>query len=139
MTNNFLHHIRLGSFFRFCLVGGTSATASVGLLYLLVDIVHMPYLPAFVLAFVLVNACSYMATRRFAFNTSTVDMRAGLLRYFVVTGTSLLMNSILMVVLVEGFGLNPVLANIVLAAVNAPLNFLVHRRVTFGVHRLPQR
>jgi putative flippase GtrA len=123
---------RYARFLKFCLVGGASAIASIALMYGLVDLARIPYLPAFVLTFVLVNVCAYAATRRVAFKTSTVGRRAGLVRYFAVTGFNLLVNSALMVLLGDGFGLWPVIAIAMLAIANAPVNFLLHRRVTFA-------
>lgn len=123
------------NFLKFCLVGGSAAVASVGLLYLAVDIAHWPYLPAFVCVFVLVNACAYAASRRFAFSETSIAVQSGLLRYFSVTGASLLVNSAFLFILVEKFGLDPVVSSAILGLANAPLNFLVHRKLTFGIGR----
>src|SRR5690606_22000981 len=85
----------------------------------------------FVCIFVAISASSYVASRRFAFRNTRVGMRTGLARYFGVTSAGLLLNSILLVALVEWAGLRPVLGTIVLALINAPANFLIHRRLTF--------
>lgn len=108
---------------------------SVGTLYLAVDVLHLPYLPAFACIFVATSAFSYAASRRFAFRATQVGIRSGLARYFGVTSATLLVNSILLVALVEWAGLRPVLATIVLAILNAPANFLIHRRLTFRIGR----
>lgn len=125
------------SFLKFCFVGGSAAIASVGLLYLAVDIAHWPYLPAFACVFVLVNACAYTASRRFAFKETRIAIHSGLLRYFSVTGASLLVNSVFLLVLVEEFDLDPVVSSAILGLVNAPLNFVAHRKLTFGIGRRP--
>lgn len=122
-------------FLKFCLVGGSAAVASVCLLYLAVDVAKLPYLPASVGVFLIVNVCAYVGSRHFAFRESTVAMHSGLLRYFSVTGANLVVNSLLLVILVEWFGLDPVLSTAILALVIAPLNFVLHRRLTFGLGR----
>ena len=120
-------------FVRFCLVGGISAVSAVSLLYLAVDILGFGYLPAFVVIFVLVNVSAYLASRRFAFPNTAVGVRKGMARYLVVSFCSLLFNALVFVMLVEMAGLRPVLASALIGIGNAPLNFLLHRRLTFAV------
>ena len=120
-------------FIRFCAVGGSMALLSMLLLWLLVDVAHLNYLLAFVLTFVVVNLLGYLGSRRFAFSTTQVQLTTGLMRYFAVMALGLLVNTGAMAVLVSGLHLWPVAASAVLSAVNAPLNFLIHRRVTFGL------
>lgn len=124
-----------GNFLKYGLVGGSAAAASVGLLYLSVNVLQLPYLPAFACIFIVVNACAYAASRRFAFRGTNVGVRVGLLRYFAVTGTSLSINSVLLVILVEWVGLSPIVSSIFIGFFNAPLNFLIHRHLTFGMRR----
>lgn len=120
-------------FLKFCVIGGTSAAAAVGLLYVAVDILRVGYLPAFAVIFVLINVYAYAASRRFAFKNTSVGLRSGLARYFAVSGLSLVFNSILLVTLVEIVGLGPVAASALIGVANAPLNFILHRKVTFGI------
>ena len=120
-------------FVRFCLVGGVSAVSAVGLLYLAVDVLRMAYLPAFAVIFVLVNVYAYLASRKFAFPNTAVGVRTGMTRYLVISALSLLCNSLVLVVLVELAGLRPVIASVLIGIGNAPLNFLIHRKLTFAV------
>ena len=121
------------NFLKFCAIGGSVAAINVGLLYLSVEVLRLPYLPAFACIFVTTTICAYLASRTFAFSGTTVGLRSGLLRYLGVTTASLLINSVLLVILVEVFDLHPVLSSGLIAVANAPVNFLLHRRLTFRV------
>lgn len=116
-------------------MGGSAAVLSVSSLYLAVDVLDLPYLPAFVCAFIGVSAFGYAASRRFAFRSTQVGVRSGLARYFGVTTASLLLNSAALVVLVEWCGLRPVIGTLFLAIANAPINFIVHSWLTFRIGR----
>ena len=107
--------------------------SAVGLLYLAVDVLRMAYLPAFAVIFVLVNVYAYLASRKFAFPNTAVGVRTGMTRYLVISALSLLCNSLVLVVLVELAGLRPVIASVLIGIGNAPLNFLIHRKLTFAV------
>jgi len=122
-------------FLRFCIVGGISAVSSLGMLYLLTAVVHLHYLLAFVIVFVVINALSYVASRRFTFNTTTVGGRDGLVRFFAVVTFVLALNTLAMRLLVGGLGLWPVPAAALLSVLNAPLTYVLHRRVSFGISR----
>ena len=121
------------NYIKFFLIGGVSASLSVGLLYFLVDIAHAPYLVSYIGIFVFLTGCAYLASRRFAFSATSVDVKSGLLKYFAITTSSLILNACLMVALVEIFGLRPVVANMMLCVLNAPLNYLAHRKFTFRI------
>jgi putative flippase GtrA len=122
-------------FIRFCAIGGASAACSLTMLALLVDVARMNYLIGFALTFVTVNCVSYVASRRFAFESTTVRFGAGLLRYFGVMIFGLALNTAAMAILVGGLDLAPMLAAAILCVLGAPMNFLLHRQVTFAVGR----
>jgi putative flippase GtrA len=123
------------SFIRFCAIGGLSAACSLGMLYVLVDIAHMNYLLGFMLTFVVVNCLSYLASRRIAFQATTVTLGSGLVRYFGVMIFGLLLNLGAMAALVSGLHLRPVAAAAILCVLGAPMNFLLHGRLTFALGR----
>ncbi|WP_240097513.1 GtrA family protein [Thermomonas flagellata] len=116
---------------RFVLIGGLSAALSISLLYVAVDLLGIPYLLAFAAIFIGINTVAYLASRRMVFASTRVGLHSGLLRYFGVSGVSLAMNSLALVLLVEYAGLRPVPASILLSLANAPLSYLLHGRVTF--------
>ena len=122
-------------FIRFCAIGGVSAGCSLGMLYLLVDVVHMNYLVGFMITFIVVNSLAYLASRRITFSTTTVPLGAGLARYFGVMLFGLCLHMSAMAVLVSGLHFWPVAAAALLGVAAAPMNFLLHGRVTFALHR----
>jgi putative flippase GtrA len=122
-------------FIRFCAIGGVSAACSLAMLDVLVDVVRMNYLFGFMLTFVTINALSYLASRRFAFQSTTVTFASGLLRYFGVMIFGLALNTVAMAILVGWLNLAPVVAAAILCVLAAPMNFLLHRRVTFALGR----
>ena len=127
------------NFLKFSAFGGSVAAINVGLLYLSVEMLHLPYLPAFACIFVTTTICSYLASRTFAFSGTTVGLGSGLLRYLGVTTASLLINSAILVILVEVFDLHPALSNALIAVANPPVNFFSHRSLTIGVHTRGRR
>lgn len=120
---------------RFVLIGGMSAATSIGLLYIAIHALGIPYLMAFTAIFVGINTLAYLASRRMVFPSTRVSLQSGLLRYFGVTGASLAINSLALVLLVESAGIPPVPANIILSLANAPLNYALHKCITFRIRR----
>lgn len=122
-----------GSLMRFILIGGSSAALSISLLYIAVDLLGIPYLLAFAAIFVGINTTAYLASRRMVFPSTRVGLHSGLLRYFAVTSISLTINSLALILLVEIAGIAPVPANMILSLANAPMNYFLHKRVTFRI------
>lgn len=79
------------------------------------------------------NICAYIASRRFAFSETKVDAKTGLVRYFLVTGLGLLLNSGALTALVELAHTNPTIASIIVCLANAPVNYILHRKITFKI------
>ena len=126
------HFVR---FLRFCLIGGSSALASLLAIYLLTDRAHLHYLVSTTLVFLGANACTYVASRRFAFHGTRVRHVQGVPRYFAIAGASLAFNTVFMAALVSGLGMPYLLAAALVALVNAPVNFALHHVLTFRIGR----
>jgi len=118
---------------RFAVVGAASALLGWILLYLLVRVAGFHYLVAFVLSFLIMNALAYISAGRYAFRGQGTRDRAGLLRYYAISLASLGCNGLALAFLVERVGLNYLVAAAVLALANAPVNFLLHRRITYRI------
>jgi putative flippase GtrA len=125
----------LGRFVRFCVIGGSSALASLLAMYLLTDVAHLHYLVSTVIVFLGANACTYLASRHFAFHGTRVRHVHGVPRYFAIAGASLVFNTGAMAALVSGLGMPYLIAAALLAVVNAPVNFVLHHVLTFRLGR----
>ena len=123
---------RFGQFLRFLVVGGSAAASGWILLYVLVHFLGWNYLVAYATSFLAINAASYLAAGNYAFRTRGTNRR-GLIRYYAINLASLVGNGLALAALVEWAHLNYLLAAILLSALNAPINFLLHRRLTFGI------
>jgi putative flippase GtrA len=122
---------RVWEFIRFLVVGGSAAVSSWLLLFLCVEFVGLGYLSAFVVTFVLVNTSAFYLNGRFAFRGQGESGHTALLRFYALSGASLVVNTLAMKGLVGILGWPYLLAAVFLSAVNAPVNYLLHRRLTY--------
>ena len=120
----------LGQLARFSVVGIVCLAVSTATLAALHAIAGLYYLAAFAISFVVGNALGYLLNGRLTF--ATEPSRGGMLRYFLLNGALLLINSALMKLLVERAHVWYIGASLLLALVNTPLTFLLHRSVSFA-------
>ena len=120
-------------FLRFCLVGGVSALLSLLLLFILTDVLKFHYLVSFILGFFIVNSISYLASRHFTFGQSRFAAAEGAARYCAISLFSLGLNTLALRLLVSTLGMNYLAAALLLTFANAPLNYFLHRRLSFGL------
>ena len=123
---------RFNQFLRFLVVGGSAAVSGWILLYVLVHFLRWNYLVAYGTSFLAINAVSYLAAGNYAFRTRDTSRR-GLIRYYTINLVSLVGNGLALAALVEWARMNYLFAAMLLSALNAPINFLLHRRLTFGI------
>ncbi|HEY4214447.1 MAG TPA: GtrA family protein [Steroidobacteraceae bacterium] len=123
---------RLAQFVKFCLAATATFLTSLVVLALLVEVVGLGYQLSYVVAFVASNLMGYLLNARFTF-ASTPAQRgsAALLRFITVNVILLAINSGLLRVMVERLHIYYLLASVVLALLNAPVAFVVHRTVTY--------
>lgn len=117
---------------RFCAVGLTCLALSVAVLIGLHHFAGVNYLLAYVASFIAGNLCGYLLNAHFTFAVSHVN-HAGAVRYMMVNGTLLCVNTGAMRLLVGELHLWYIGAAILLAAANTPLSFLAQRFVTYRV------
>ena len=112
---------RIGVFLRFVLVNVLNTGLYWGL-YLVLLLVT-PYLVANTLALVVAVLVAYVANARYAFGVA--PSRGGLLRYLVANGTTVLLRTAVVWVLVALLSLDEQLAPPVAVAVTMPAAFLL--------------
>lgn len=120
---------------RFGAVGVVCLVVSTATLAALHDLAGLYYLVAFGIAFCVGNILGYLLNGRFTFTVRVT--RLGASRYLLLNGTLLAVNSLLMKALVDGAHVWYIGASLVLALVNMPLSFLLHR--TFSYAAAPVR
>lgn len=115
---------------RFCGVGAICLVVSTCLLAALHELAGVYYLPAFAISFCVGNVLGYVLNGYFTFSTRLT--RAGIFRYLLLNGTLLIVNSILMKALVDAVHMWYIGASLLLAALNAPMGFLLHRSFSYA-------
>lgn len=116
---------------RYLVIGGLAVLLNLALFWLLVGLLGWHYLAATVVVFFVSNLAGFVANRRLTFR-SNGRPAPELVRWYAVMGVSLLANLAAMALLVDGIGLNYLLASPVLSLLFAVVNFTVHDRFTFG-------
>jgi putative flippase GtrA len=115
---------------RFCGVGVICLIVSTLTLATLHDLAGLHYLLAFAISFCVGNVLGYTLNGRFTFSTPLT--RAGIFRYLLLNGTLLIVNSGLMKALVDGLHVWYIGASLLLAMMNAPVSFLLHRSFSYA-------
>jgi putative flippase GtrA len=94
------------------------------------DLAHLHYLLAYAVAFCCGNVLGYALNGRFTFSTRLTH--TGVLRYLLLNATLLVVNSLLMRALVDGAHIWYISASLMLAVINAPISFLLHRSFSYS-------
>jgi putative flippase GtrA len=121
---------------RFSSVGLLCACISVAVLVGLCELAHLNYLLAFFIAFVVANICGYLLNGHFTFGASKNLQRKSFVVYVLVNCAALAINALALRILVEVFGVWYLTATIAIALVNAPINFIAHRALSYRVSKI---
>ena len=127
---------RLLQLARFGSVGLLCACISIAVLLGLCELAHMNYLVAFLISFLVANICGYLLNGHFTFGASNNLKRKSFVVYVLVNCASLAINSLALRILVEVFGVWYLTATIAIAVVNAPINFIAHRALSYRVTQI---
>jgi putative flippase GtrA len=121
---------------RFASVGLVCACISIAVLLGLCELAHLNYLLAFFISFLVANVCGYLLNGHFTFGASKNLKRKSFVVYVLVNCAALAVNSLALRILVEVFGVWYLTATIAIAVVNAPVNFIAHRALSYRVSKL---
>lgn len=117
---------------RYLIAGGIAAATNLVVLFLLVHIGHMHYLPASILAFVLSISVSFTMQKFLTFqDRPTHDMRTQFARYLVVILANLALNTALIYLLVDTAGMWYMLAQAIATAVVAVTGYVGYTYFVF--------
>lgn len=115
---------------RFCAVGLLCLAVGTATLAALHDLAGLHYLVAYGIAFCFANILGYLFNGRFTFTARVT--RLGASRYLLLNGILLGVNSVLMKALVDGAHIWYIGASLLLAGVNTPMSFLLHRSFSYS-------
>lgn len=115
---------------RFCAIGLICLVVSTSTLAALHDLAGLYYLVAFGIAFCLGSILGYALNGRFTFTARIT--RLGASRYLLLNGILLAVNSMLMKALVDGAHIWYIGASLLLAVLNTPMSFLLHRSFSYS-------
>ena len=113
---------------RYLMAGGTAATVDLLLLYIFTDIFGIYYLLSAVLAFLVAFAVSFTLQKFWTFQDHSTDrVHTQAVAYFFIAGGNLLLNTVLMYVLVDGYGVWYLLAQFIISGLIAFGSFFISR------------
>ncbi len=116
---------------RYVAVGVFAVVLDIALLYVLTDMVHLWYLAAAVVAFVITFLFAFTLQKHWTFKDgSGAYLRQGT-SYFVIGVLNLLLDTFFLYVAVDIFGLWYLGSQVVIMGFLAFLSFLANRHVTF--------
>ena len=117
---------------RFIISGGTATVADLAFLYIFTDLFHIWYVASAAMAFVIAFTISFIAQKFWTFNDHSLDtIRAQGSMYFLVALISLLVNTYAVYSLVDYLHFYYILAQIVVSAFIAVVNYIVYSKFIF--------
>lgn len=123
---------RLFHLVRYLISGGIAATTNVGILFLLVHFAHLHYLSASIAAYLLAVVVSFTLQKFWTFQDKpTHDIPSQFSRYSIVVVTNLLLNTLLMYLFVDTFGIWYIFAQIGATAIVAVAGYFGYRFFVF--------
>ncbi|MFL6602968.1 MAG: GtrA family protein [Steroidobacteraceae bacterium] len=117
---------------RYSAVGLICFATATGTLAVLHEWGHVPYFAGYISAFLVSAALGFVLHGRFTF-ADAGPQNASLARYLVLNAVLFGINSLAFAALVEIAHVWYIGASTSLAAVNVPVSFLVHRRLSYGL------
>ena len=124
-----LRHIT-SQFLRFATVGGIATAIHYLILVVLVQAANMNAVWASTIGFIISAVCNYLLNYRFTFR-SNVEHRLAVIKFFIVAGVGLILNSLTMLILTEYMGVHYLLAQVLATGIVLLWNFTGNRLWTF--------
>jgi putative flippase GtrA len=118
---------------KYGLSGGLSSALDLGIFFTLNELVHIPYYYVTPISFSFGAIANYFLQRKFTFENKYLKKGKQFAFFFCYAVLGLVINWILIIFLVEGFGLWPTLAKAIVIPLVGLINFLVHKTITFGL------
>lgn len=116
---------------RFAIVGASGYALNLLLYSLFVRVVGIDYLVSETVAWVVSAANNFVWNRHWTFKAGDGHVHAQAVRFFIVTAVALGVNLLVLRILVEGAGLDKVLAEVLALGASTPFNFLGNKLWSF--------
>ncbi len=130
---------RLRELIRFGVTGAASVALNVLIVVVLTEFLHMHYLVSIAVCFFTVTVFSFWLNRFWTFQKSEAGVSQDLARYVVVTFINMTACLCLCALAVQMLHVQYAIAMVLLSILFVPLNFLFHRRWSFGIPWLERR
>ncbi len=121
---------KLLQFIRFGIVGGLNTLVSLAIYYLLVFL-GVNYIVSTVVGYVLSSVVGYVLNKIWVFKAKSVSTASSLVKYYIVYGSSLLLNMGLMYLWVDVMFISDKLAPLLTLCFTIPFNFIFSKLWTF--------
>ncbi|MFH1457273.1 MAG: GtrA family protein [Patescibacteria group bacterium] len=118
-------------FFKFCVVGTIGAIIDIGGLYILVEFVHIYYLLAAVISFIVAVTNSYFLNKYWTFQNKSNNHAKQFIGFLLVSIAGLIINLAVMYALVERMAIWYLLSKAIASIVVLFWNFFMNKYVTF--------
>jgi putative flippase GtrA len=123
---------RLQKIARYIISGSTAALVNVGILFVLVDFVHIHYLSASIVSYLLALVVSFSLQKFWTFRESASGaVHTQFALYTVITLVNLGINTALMYAFVSVLGIWYLLAQIISGLLIAVMSYFVYQRFVF--------
>ena len=129
----YLTYSNLKQLLKYGFSGGLSSGVDLGLFYILTEFIQIPYYVVAPISFSIGAIINYFLQRKLTFKNKYSNKTKQFSFFFTYAIIALIVNSLLITLLVEGFTLWPTLAKAIVIPIIGLVNFLVHRKITFGL------
>lgn len=120
-------------FLKYAVVGGTTFGIDLALIWVLTEIIHIPYYVSIPLGFWIAVSLNYFLARRFVFIGTERSMHKGYFFFLIpaVAGAFLITGAVALMVTYAG--MHYLVARVLVACVGGALNYLVNLHFNFKV------
>lgn len=127
----FLARLPYRELFRFLITGALCFLVGIFLLYVLTDIARIHYLVSMSIALLVVNLLGWLLNRKWTFESKSANKKWEFARYIAVGLAGYGVTLLLMALLVSVFGINYLIASVIVALLMLLANFVTHRNWSF--------
>jgi putative flippase GtrA len=123
----------LWRFARYATIGVSTLLFDLGMLYIAVSIIGVPYYIATPITFLIAVSCNYALSRRFVFKGSTRSWHGGYTYFAVVAILGAVVTTTLVATLISYLGLYYLVARVLVAGLVGIGNYLFNLHLNFKV------